>query len=67
MSDRFNPPTRDQLALIANGDQRALRALEQLFDSAGQLSIDALNDLAVEVAANNLRIKTNEVLLWLSM
>ena len=74
MTERFNKPNREQLAAIAGGDNRLIRAFEQLFDAAGQLSPDALDDLGVRVTANELqitanetRIKTNEVLLWLSM
>ena len=70
MVARFNPPTRDQLVRMAQGDERLTRALEQLFAVAGtdiagltiQVEINTLN-----IAANTARIKTNEVLLWLSM
>ncbi len=37
MAELFNPPTRNQLARLADGDQRLLRALEQLFESVGQI------------------------------
>ena len=67
MSSRFNPPNRNQLANICRGDERLIRSFEQLFDATGQLTIDALNALEVRIDANEARIKTNEVLLWLSM
>jgi len=70
MVDTFLPPTRDQLARVARGDERLIRAFEQLFQVAGtdiaglQVQVD-LNTAGI--AANAARIKTNEVLLWLSM
>ena len=38
----FNPPTREQIARMANGDQRMIRALEELFRVVGQ---DVAGDL----------------------
>ena len=67
MSELFNPPTRNQLARMANGDQRLLRALEQLFETVGQTNNNEISALTIRVTANEVRIKTNEVLLWLSM
>ena len=32
----FNPPTRDQIAAMAGGDQRMIRALEELFRTVGR-------------------------------
>ena len=74
---RFNPPTRDQLVKMARGDERLTRALEQLWNASGQDladiqdQIDALTIRVTtnetNIIANAARIKTNEVLLWLSM
>ncbi len=77
MVDRFNPPTRDQLVRMARGDNRLVRALEQLFAVAGQDLVNIQNQLDAlsvrvgvnedNISDNTARIKTNEVLLWLSM
>ncbi len=84
MVDRYNPPARAQIAAMANGDDRMVRALEKLFRSGGQELPDIKDNLdalalqvaqnalniainADDIAANTARIKTNEVLLWLSM
>ncbi len=79
---RFKAPTRSQLARMSRGedgkvDERLVRAFEQLWVAAGsdvpdvQDQVDAnataIVQLGVETAANAARIKTNEVLLWLSM
>ncbi len=67
MTEIIGTPTRNQLAKVANGDLRLLIALEQLFDASSQVSAGTINALEVRVSANEERIKTNEVLLWLSM
>ena len=119
MNERFNPPTRDQLNRVANGDIRLIRAFEQIFEVAGQdfytvqesladvsakadaneaditaieanvaanvasisvlsasvaantASISALSAVVAgntsDISANSARIKTNEVLSWLSV
>ena len=46
----FNPPTRDQLAKVAQGDERLLRAFEELFRAAGRLLPDDLDELSGDVA-----------------
>ena len=51
MSALFDPPTRDQLARIAQGDLRLLKALELLFQSSGQQIPDDISTL--ETAPNN--------------
>lgn len=63
----FKAPTRDQLAMVARGDQRLLRAFEQLFRVVGGEVGDGVAELTVRVDANEVNIKSNEVLLWLSM
>ena len=84
VTERFNPPTRNQLSAVARGDQRLVRAFEQLWKAGGQGIPDEAdqieaNRLAIEenaanitfngdiTAENTVRIKSNEVLLWLSM
>ncbi len=70
MVTRFNPPTRKQISDMANGDDRMVRALEQLWRAGGQDLSDIqaqVDALTIVVAGNTARIKTNEVLLWLSM
>lgn len=32
----FNPPTRSQISAMAGGDQRMIRALEELFQAVGR-------------------------------
>jgi len=54
MVDKFNPPTRNQLARLADGDQRLLRALEQLFETVGQSNAEELEALAILIEANSL-------------
>lgn len=54
MVEKFNPPTRNQLAKLADGDQRLLRALEQLFETVGQTNAAELEALAILIEANSL-------------
>ena len=54
MVEKFNPPTRNQLARMADGDQRLLRALEQLFETVGQSNAEELEALAILIEANSL-------------
>lgn len=70
MVERYNPPTRAQIARMADDDERMIRALETLFQTGGQGIPDLeerLDEIEDKVDANTARIKTNEVLLWLSM
>ena len=50
VADTFNPPTRDQLSRVSQGDERLLRAFEELFKSAGRLIPDDLSAIEDDVA-----------------
>ena len=56
MTERFNPPTRNQLAVVANGDLRLLRSLEALFQVGG-IDVPALED---SIESLDVRVTTNE-------
>lgn len=51
MVDVFNPPTREQLSRVSQGDERLLRALEDLFRSAGRTIPDDLSGIDDSIAA----------------
>ena len=50
MAELFNPPTRNQLARLANGDQRLLRALEKLFEVVGQDTSTELTEIVEDIS-----------------
>lgn len=67
-------PTRAELERVANGDHRLLRALERLFEVAGETTpaqLEEIKELIEQVQADlgavTKRVKSNEVLLWLTM
>ena len=67
-------PTRAELERVANGDYRLLRALERLFEVAGELTPaqlaeirELIEQVQAELEAVTTRVKSNEVLLWLTM
>jgi hypothetical protein len=51
MVETFNPPTREQLSRVSQGDERLLRALEELFRSAGRTIPDDLSGIDDSIAA----------------
>ena len=50
MVDVFNAPTRDQLSRVAQGDERILRAFEELFRASGRQIPDDLEEIESDVA-----------------
>lgn len=54
------PPTRDQLYMMAQGDQRTALALEALFDVSGAVSPDEIAAITLSVNANTAAIATAE-------
>ena len=67
-------PTRAELERVANGDHRLLRALERLFEVAGEITPsqiaeikELLDQVQADLEAVTTRVKSNEVLLWLTM
>ena len=67
MTDRFSTPTREQLARIVNGDTKLLRAFELIFFTVGQSDADRFEAIETRLDLTERDIKSNEVLLWLSM
>ncbi|MBL4589618.1 MAG: hypothetical protein JKY11_06030 [Alphaproteobacteria bacterium] len=49
MVDLFNPPTREQLARIAQGDNRLLKAFEDLFKAVGQTGVTDQETLTLAI------------------
>ena len=64
MVERFNPPTRAQLSAMARGDERLIRALEQLWTVSGQDVPDieddtsqAVEDIALSLGATGGKVQ----------